>query len=242
MNHRINAYGQPIGEPLPEWSPRAMPESVRLQGTFCRLEPIHPEQHADQLDAAYRTASDDRDWTYLPIGPFADKESFRRYIENIAASSDPKHYAVISLKHNQAVGTLSLMRADTRSGSIEVGWVVFSPLLKQTPESTEAHFLLMQYVFDDLQYRRYEWKCDSLNVPSRKAAERLGFCFEGVFRQATVYKGRSRDTAWFSILDKEWPAYKAAFLSWLSPDNFDAKGRQIQSLQEIRASQSANGE
>lgn len=219
---------------MPEWTARPYPSNVTLQGEFCRIEPIHPERHAGALYAAYRSAPDDRDWTYLSIGPFQDEESFRHYLETIAHSTDPKHYAIVSRKHDQVVGTFSLMRIDPNSGSIEVGFVVFSPLLKQTPASTEAHFLLMKYVFDDLQYRRYEWKCDSLNAPSRHAAERLGFRFEGTFRQAIVYKGRSRDTCWFSIIDKEWPSIKAAFLSWLSSSNFDADGKQIQSLTEIR--------
>lgn len=234
MSQNSNLYGQPIGEPLPDWVARSNPSNVTLRGEFCRLEPINPERHTGELYAAYRTAPDDRDWTYLSVGPFPDEDSYRRHLESIAQSTDPRHYAVVGPPLGQAVGTLSLMRADTRNGSIEVGWVTFSPLLKQTPASTEAHFLLMKYVFDDLQYRRYEWKCDSLNAPSRKAAERLGFTFEGIFRQAVVYKGRSRDTAWFSIIDKEWPSIKAAFLAWLSAGNFDADGEQIKTLTEIR--------
>lgn len=234
MSQNTNLYGQPIGESLPDWAARSNPSNVTLRGEFCRIEPINPERHAGELYAAYSTAPDDRDWTYLSVGPFSDEDSYRCHLENIARSTDPKHYAVVSMALGQAVGTLSLMRTDTNSGSIEVGFVVFSPLLKQTPASTEAFFLLMKYVFDDLQYRRYEWKCDSLNAPSRKAAERLGFRFEGIFRQAAVYKGRSRDTAWFSIIDKEWPSLKAAFLAWLSAGNFDADGKQIKTLTEIR--------
>src|SRR5690606_27970846 len=147
------------------------------------------------LYSAYRKAPDDRDWTYLFIGPFPDEASFLQHLAQAASSADRKHYAVIDLVHGSAVGSLALMRADVRSGSIEVGAVAFSPLLRQTPASTEAQFLLMAYVFDDLGYRRYEWKCDSLNSPSCQAAERLGFTFEGIFRQVVVYKGRSRDTA-----------------------------------------------
>lgn len=234
MSQNTNLYGQPIGDPLPDWVVRSNPSSLTLRGEFCRLEPINPERHTGELYAAYRTAPDDRDWTYLSVGPFPDEDSYGRHLESIARSPDPRHYAVVSPPLGRAVGTLSLMRADNNNGSIEVGWVTFSPLLKQTPASTEAHFLLMKYVFDDLQYRRYEWKCDSLNAPSRKAAERLGFTFEGIFRQAVVYKGRSRDTAWFSITDKEWPSIKAAFLAWLSAGNFDADGKQIKTLTEIR--------
>lgn len=234
MSQNTNLYGQPIGEPLSDWAARSNPSNVTLRGEFCRIEPLNPVRHAGELYAAYSTAPDDRDWTYLSVGPFPDEHGYRRYLENIARSTDPKHYAVVSTALGRAIGTLSLMRTDTNNGSIEVGFVVFSPLLKQTPASTEAHFLLMKYAFDDLQYRRYEWKCDSLNAPSRKAAERLGFRFEGIFRQAVIYKGRSRDTAWFSIIDKEWPSLKAAFLAWLSAENFDADGKQIKTLMEIR--------
>lgn len=138
---------------------------------------------------------------------------------------------------NRAVGTLALMRIDPANGVIEVGSVTFSPLLKRTPASTEAQYLLMKYAFDTLGYRRYEWKCDDLNAPSRKAAVRLGFRYEGTFRQAIVYKGRNRDTAWYSIVDGEWPAVAAAFEAWLSPDNFDTQGSQRQSLTAIRAAQ-----
>lgn len=162
-------------------------------------------------------------------------EDFQRYAENAARSSDPRHYAVIDLRNNQAVGTLALMRITPAVGVIEVGHVTFSPLLKRTPISTEAQFLLMAYVFDQLGYRRYEWKCDSLNGPSRAAADRLGFSFEGVFRQLIVYKGRSRDTAWYAIIDTEWPVLKQAFETWLAASNQDEQGRQKKSLAAIRA-------
>ena len=172
-------------------------------------------------------------------GPFNSADEYRSYAETTARSTDPKHYAVIDTKLGKAVGTLSLMRVDPGNGAIEVGNVAFSPLMKQKPASTEAQFLLMQYVFDELRYRRYEWKCDSLNAPSRKAADRLGFSFEGIFRQAVIYKGRSRDTAWFSIIDKEWPSLKVAFLAWLSKANFDAQGQQRQSLSSVRSATKA---
>lgn len=234
MTTMTNEYGQPIGAPLPDWTPRPLPTAETLEGAYCRLERLSAERHADDLFAAYRTAPDGRDWTYLFIGPFDDPQVFRRYIETAALSADPRHYAVIDKKTGKAVGTLSLMRIEPNYGVIEVGAVVFSPLLKRTPISTEAQFLLMAYAFDELGYRRYEWKCDSLNAPSRAAAERLGFKFEGVFRQAVVYKGRSRDTAWFSILDKEWPALKQAFNAWLAAENFDEQGRQRASLSDLQ--------
>lgn len=234
MSALINEYGQSVGAPVPDWSPRPLPRAVTLEGAYCRLEPLDVERHARDLYAAYRAAPDGRDWTYLTVGPFDDEQAYRRYAETAASSTDPRHYAVIDRKTGKAVGTLALMRIDAAQGVIEVGSVTFSPLLKRTPISTEAQFLLMSYVFDELGYRRYEWKCDSLNAPSRAAAERLGFKFEGVFRQAIVYKGRSRDTAWFSILDKEWPLQKQAFKAWLAFENFDEQGRQRKSLAEVR--------
>lgn len=234
MSTRLNHHGQPIGEPLPDWSERPRPGDVVLQGKFCRLEPISADRHAHDLYTAYSQAPDGRDWTYLSVGPFDGMPAYLQHAKNLERSTDQKHYAIIDMTFGRAVGTLALMRADPRGGAIEVGFVTFSPLLKRTPASTEAQFLLMQYVFEGLGYRRYEWKCDSLNAPSRKAAERLGFIYEGIFRQATVYKQRSRDTAWLSITDKEWPRLKEVFLAWLAPENFDGQGRQIKSLAAIR--------
>ena len=240
MTQNCNQYGQPIGESLANWSARPVPGDVSSQGTFCCLEPLDVARHASDLYAAYRSAPDGRDWTYMFAGPFKDEGEYRHYAEKAAHSADPKHYAVIDNALGKAVGTLALMRVDPGNGVIEVGNVAFSPLLKQKPASTEAQFLLMQYVFDTLQYRRYEWKCDSLNSPSRKAADRLGFTFEGIFRQAVIYKGRSRDTAWFSIIDSEWPALKATFLAWLSAENFDSDGKQLRTLAEIRKVRTKN--
>lgn len=234
MNVRNNEYGQPIGETVPGWTPRPLPGEVILEGRFCRLEPLDSARHADQLYAAYRTAADDRDWTYLFSGPFACAEDYRLHAEKAQRSTDPRHYAVVDRATGKAVGTLALMRIDAVNGVIEVGAVTFSPLLARTRLSTEAQFLLMAYVFDELRYRRYEWKCDSLNAPSRAAAERLGFRFEGIFRQAVIYKGRSRDTAWYSVIDSEWPRLAQAFRAWLSPANFDADGRQRESLADLR--------
>ncbi|TKC78224.1 GNAT family N-acetyltransferase [Trinickia terrae] len=234
MSSTTNIYQQPIGEPLPEWTARPQPPRVSLDGRYCRLEPLDATRHAAGLYDAYSRADGGRDWTYMSAGPFADATAYREYAERTAASRDPLHYAVIDLKTQRAVGTLALMRIDAANGVIEVGFVAFSPLLQRTPVSTEAQYLLMKHVFDDLGYRRYEWKCDSLNERSRRTAERLGFQFEGIFRQAIVYKGRSRDTAWFSVIDKEWPARRAEFEQWLAPENFDEQGVQRRSLTEIR--------
>lgn len=187
-------------------------------------------RHADDLWAAYAAAPDASDWTYLPVGPFESPAEHRRWMHAQAQTDDPRHYAVVDASSRRAVGTLALMRQDLANGALEVGWVTFSRAMQRTALSTEAHFLLMRHVFDELGYRRYEWKCDSLNTPSRRAAERLGFTFEGTFRQSTIYKGRTRDTAWFSVLDRDWPRIKAGFETWLARENFDADGNQRAAL------------
>jgi RimJ/RimL family protein N-acetyltransferase len=233
MPSTFNQYQQPVGEPMPDWSARVHPPRSPIEGQYCRLEPLEP-RHAAELFTAYSQAPDGRDWTYMPVGPFDNAASYRDHVERAALSPDPQHYAVVDLKTGAAIGTLALMRIDRANGVIEVGSVAFSPLLKRTPISTEAQYLLMKHAFDELGYRRYEWKCDALNAPSRQAAARLGFQFEGIFRQAVLYKGRTRDTAWFSIIDKEWPAVRAAFEQWLAPENFDGQGQQRKSLTEIR--------
>jgi RimJ/RimL family protein N-acetyltransferase len=234
MPQTLNAYLQPVGAALPDWSPRAQPTREPLEGQYCRLEPLDPQRHAADLYAAYSQAADGRDWTYMAAGPFDDAASYLAHAERAAAGADPRHYAVIELKTGRALGTLALMRIDSNNGVIEVGHVAFSPLLKRTPIATEAQYLLMKHAFDALGYRRYEWKCDSLNAPSRQAAERLGFRFEGIFLQAVVYRGRTRDTAWYSIIDREWPAVRAAFERWLAPANFDAQGLQRNTLKQLR--------
>lgn len=233
MPSTLNQYQQPVGEPVPHWTARVHPPRSPIAGQYCRLEPLEL-LHAADLFKAYSQAPDGRDWTYMPVGPFDSAESYRDHVERAAVSPDPQHYAVIDLKTGTAIGTLALMRIDRANGVIEVGSVAFSPLLKRTPISTEAQYLLMKHAFDELGYRRYEWKCDALNAPSRQAAARLGFQFEGIFRQAVLYKGRTRDTAWFSIIDKEWPAVRAAFEQWLAPENFDTQGQQRKSLTGIR--------
>ncbi|WP_431825066.1 GNAT family N-acetyltransferase [Burkholderia sp. F1] len=232
-----NAYQQPVGQPLPGWSGRPRPQPVTLHGHHCRLEPLDADRHAADLYAAYAAAPDGRMWTYLRHGPFADEASYRDYARTAAASTDPMHFTVVDVASGRAVGTLALMRIDPDNGVIEVGSVTFSTALQRTPVSTEAQYLLMRHVFDTLGFRRYEWKCDSLNAPSRKAAERLGFRYEGTFRNAIVVNGRNRDTAWYSIVDDEWPAVAAALDAWLSPGNFDAQGAQRTSLAAIRHAQ-----
>ena len=232
---RTNEFGQTIGLPVANWTPRPQPGAVTLTGRHCRLEPLDATAHAADLFAAYRSAGDDSDWTYLSMEPFGSVEQYREYADKAARSVDPRHFAVIDASSDRAIGTLALLRIDPANGVIEVGSVAFSPLLKQSTRSTEAHYLLMAYAFDVLGYRRYEWKCDDLNGPSRKAAERLGFQYEGTFRRAAIYKGRNRDTAWYSIIGEDWPTIKAAFDAWLSLDNFDVDGKQHRSLATIRA-------
>lgn len=239
MPPRVNAFQQPIGPDVPGWKPRPRPPLTSATGRYCRLEPLSAERHAADLYQAFSQAPDDSDWTYMGVGPFADVAAYRAFAEAAQAGNDPLHHAIIDLQTGRAIGTLALMRIDPANGVIEVGFVSFSRQLKRTRIATEAQFLLMRRAFDELGYRRYEWKCDSLNAPSRQAAARLGFQFEGVFRQATIYKGRSRDTAWFSIIDSEWPALRTAYERWLDPANFDEQGRQRQGLSELIAMEKA---
>ncbi|GAB7523420.1 GNAT family N-acetyltransferase [Paraburkholderia sp. 2C] len=233
MRQRTNEFGQPIGLPLANWQGVSKPDGSTLTGRYCRLERLDAERHADELYDAYGQAPDARDWTYLSVGPFDSLDAFRAHLARIAAMADPFHYTVIDLATGKAVGTLALMRIDASNGVIEVGFVTFSRLLQKTRAATEAIYLLMRYVFDTLGYRRFEWKCDSLNAPSRTAALRFGFTFEGIFRQAIVVHGRNRDTAWFSIIDSEWPAIRAGFDAWLEPANFDARGNQQRKLADL---------
>ncbi len=234
MSSWTNTFDQPIGFPVSDWTPRPLPPRTAMTGRYCRVEPVSVRDHAADLYAAYGDAPDGRDWTYLPVDRFADFASYRDYLTRAASEPDRMHHAIVDLATGRAVGTAALMRADPANGTIEVGYITYSPRLKRTRAGTEAMFLLMRRAFDELGYRRYEWKCDSLNAASRAAAERFGFRFEGVFRQAVVYKGRNRDTAWLSVIDSEWPRVRAAFERWLEPENFSEDGRQRRSLAEIR--------
>lgn len=212
---------------LTGWVPPSLPPRVALQGRYARLEPLVPA-HAEGLFAALAEDPAGDMWRYLPHGPFADLAGYRVWLEGARLMHDPMHFAV-RMADGRLGGTLSLMRMEPRAGSIETGWLTFAPRLQRTREATEAVFLLMQWSFE-AGYRRFEWKCDAANTPSRRAAERFGFSYEGVFRQAAVVKGRNRDTAWFAAIDAEWPALSVAYLTWLDPANFDDRGRQRQSL------------
>jgi RimJ/RimL family protein N-acetyltransferase len=230
MTEHFNELGQPIGFPLPQWTARPRPPRSRMEGRYCIVEPIDPRRHAAELHASYLLDRDGRNWTYLPYGPFPHFADFCDWLERESGGDDPLRHAIIERRNGRAAGVASYMRIDPAAGVIELGGINYAPSLQRTPAATEAMYLMMRRVFDELGYRRYEWKCDALNAPSRAAALRLGFRYEGLFRQATVYKARNRDTCWFSILDSEWPALKTAFERWLDPDNFDAGGRQRQSL------------
>jgi RimJ/RimL family protein N-acetyltransferase len=230
---QLNQFGQLIGDALPDWQPRPHPQRITLEGRYCRLEPLSLK-HADALFAAHQQATDTRAWTWLLREAESSLVVYREWIASVETLQDPIQFAVIDTRTNLPVGSLALMRIDPNHGVVEVGHVHFSPLLSRTPASTEAQWLLMRYVFETLGYRRYEWKCNSFNEPSRNAAQRLGFQFEGRFRQALVIKGHNRDTDWFSIIDGEWPALDTAFQKWLAADNFTADGNQRQSLETFR--------
>lgn len=229
-----NPLGQAIGHPVPKWTARPLPTRTGMEGRLCDLVPLDLAAHAEALYAANCLDVEGRMWTYLPYGPFADFAAYRQWLDKFSGSTDPLFFAIIDKPSSRAVGLAAYLRIDPVMGSIEVGHLSFSPLLQQRPAATEAMFLMMQNAFA-LGYRRYEWKCNSLNMPSRRAASRLGFQFEGVFRQAAVVKGQNRDTAWYSIIDGEWPTLSAVFSKWLAPDNFDANGLQRKSLSPLTA-------
>ncbi len=228
-----NHLGQPVGEPVPHWAPRQAPGPRNLTGRWCRLEPLDPARHAEDLYRANRLDEQGRMWTYLSYGPFADLGRYRQWLEGAAAGHDPMFFAIVAGEPPRAIGVAAYLRVKPADGSIEVGHLAFSPALQRTTAATEAMALMMATAFDELGYRRYEWKCDALNAPSRRAALRLGFVYEGTFRQATVVRGRNRDTAWFSVTDAEWPRVKEAFQRWLAPGNFGPDGRQLIALSAL---------
>ena len=225
----LNALGQPIGRALPGFQPPPRPPRVPLAGRWCRIEPLSAAVHGADLWNAYAEDVEGRVWTYLASGPFRSDAEFAAFIASREPATDPLFFAIVDAATGRAGGMASYLRIEPAHGSIEVGHLAFSPRLQRTRAATEAMYLMMRQAFE-LGYRRYEWKCDALNAPSRRAAERLGFLYEGTFRQATVYKGRNRDTAWYSVIDAEWPARAAAFEAWLDPANFDAAGRQRRPL------------
>ena len=234
MTTARNSLGQPIGHPLPDWRPPPRPPRAPIAGRYCTVAPLDPEAHAADLHRANALDPSGRAWTYMSYGPFASLDAYQDWMRGVCARDDPLFHAIIDAATAKAVGVASYLRIDPAAGSIEVGHLLYSPLLQRTRAATEAMYLMMKRAFD-LGYRRYEWKCDALNAPSRAAAQRLGFSYEGVFRQATVYKGRNRDTAWLSVIDREWPELEQAYARWLAPANFDANGKQRLRLADLTA-------
>ena len=222
--------GRPVGKQVNAW-PASPPGDVRFIGRFGRVEKLDADRHGSDLWRAVR--GHDALWPYMGYGPFADETGFMTWLAERPKLTDPYSYAILNEK-DRAVGIATLMEIRPAMRVIEVGHIVYSGALQRTPLATEAQYLLARYVFETLGYRRYEWKCNALNVPSRRAAERFGFTYEGIFRQHLIVKGRNRDTAWFSMLDGEWKERKAQFERWLSSENFDADGRQMQSLTALR--------
>ena len=227
---KINELGQPIGDALPNFKPGDLPKMERLEGRYVIVECLSKDKHGADLYEVYGPDSPADMWTYLFQNPVQSQEEWSALLDQMLAAQDRFYYAIVDKESGKALGTFALMRINRGSRVIEVGSVTYSPQLKRTRLATEAQYLLARYVFEELEYRRYEWKCDALNQPSRYAAERLGFIYEGTFRQAVVYKGRNRDTDWLAMIDKDWPAVKIRLEKWLSPDNFDENGQQIKAL------------
>lgn len=228
----IHIHDRPDEAPVDDWTaPMAPPADLELVGHYVRLERLDAARHGSDLFSAN---TDDRNWAYLPYGPFENPDDYQRWITKTCTAPDPHFFAIIDITSKRAVGVASYLRIAPEAGSIEVGHINFSPLLQRKAGATEAMFLMMQWAFD-AGYRRYEWKCNAANLASRRAAERLGLSYEGVFRQMMVVKGCNRDTAWYAAIDAEWPSLKAAFGTWLAAGNFDASGRQRQALSDLTA-------
>ena len=219
-----------LGKALPGWSPPPRPDQSVLTGRLVRLEPLEADRHAFDLHAAF--TGHDALWDYMPYGPFASASAYHRWAREREAGEDPRFFVLRDAGTGKPGGIASFLRITPEAGSIEVGHICISPAMQRSAAATEAMFLMMKWAFD-AGYRRYEWKCNAQNLASRRAAQRLGFSFEGVFRQHMIVKGRNRDTAWFSVIDSEWPALSEAFSVWLSPGNFDAKGQQRERLSDL---------
>ena len=240
MQYELNHLNQPVGPEVVGWQCPQQPRREPMEGRFCRLEPLDPARHGESLFLANALDVTGKNWTYLLHGPFDSLTNYLTWLEQMCRCDDPLFFAIISATSQQAVGVVSYLRITPGSGSLEVGHLNFSPLLQRTPAATEAMYLMMAHAFD-AGYRRVEWKCDTLNGPSRAAAQRFGLSFEGIFRQATLTRGRSRDTAWYAAIDREWPALRDAFEKWLAPGNFDEAGRQRMALSSLTAPLLASG-
>ena len=224
-----------MSEDLKNWQPRPRPERIVLEGRYVRLEPLDPSMHGEGLFEVSSVADADQRFRWLFEYPPSARGEYEAWLEKSAGSQDPLFFAVIDKASGRIGGRQTLMRIDPTYGVIEIGNIYWGPEISRRPAATEAQFLFAQYVFDALGYRRYEWKCNNRNEPSKRAAERFGFQFEGVFRQHMVVKGENRDTAWYSIIDKEWPLLRQAYIDWLNPANFDEDGTQIRRLEDFRA-------
>jgi RimJ/RimL family protein N-acetyltransferase len=220
---------------LRDWTARAKPDRKTLDGRYCRLERLETSKHGDGLFDASSVADAAERFRWLFEYPPATREEFQCWLDKVEAGEDPLIYAVVDKATGKVAGRQSLMRIDIVHGVIEIGGIYWGPLISRRPAATEALYLFAEYVFDELGYRRFEWKCHDMNEPSKRAAVRFGFKFEGVFRQHIVFKGGNRDTAWFSIIDGEWPALRRAYRAWLDPANFDAAGTQRRRLEDFRA-------
>lgn len=231
--NEVNEFNQPVGKLVTGWKQALKPALQILSGEFCKLEPMDIDKHANTLFENLLIDNKGESWTYLPYGPFDNLTDFITWLKETMSEKDTLLYAVIDIKTNLPVGIAGYLRSNPKSGSIEVGHLHFSKLLKKSVVATEAMYLMMSNAFDNLNYRRYEWKCNDLNHASRSAALRLGFKFEGIFRQSDVLKNRNRDTAWFSIIDSEWPQLKDKFKKWLHHTNFDNQGQQKKRLQDM---------
>ena len=237
MTARTNDLGQPIGDPVPGWMPRPRPGRSTMVGRSVRIEPLTVADHARSLFEAVSADAGGGMWTYLAVGPFGDdRAGFDKWIAQCETSEDPLFYAVLEQASGRCLGYASYLRIEPAVGVIEVGHITMSPALQRTVMATETMYLMMARVFDELGYRRYEWKCHNRNEPSKRAAERFGFKFEGIFRQHMVAKGQNRDTAWYSIIDSEWPALRKAYEGWLDLSNFDSDGNQKRRLEDFRKS------
>lgn len=232
MYRHENVQELPLGDSVQHWQAAIYPTHTVLKGHYCRIEPLSVEQHAASLYEANALDGEGKMWAYLPYGPFQTFKVYQQWLLDVCRLNDSQFYAIVDINTGYAVGVASYLRINPQMGSIEVGHVCFSPALQATTAATEAMYLMMEKVFKT-GYRRYEWKCNALNRASFNAAKRLGFSFEGIFRQTAVIKDHNRDTAWFSIIDKEWLAIKAAFLAWLANENFNSQGMQYYKLSEL---------
>jgi RimJ/RimL family protein N-acetyltransferase len=219
---------------LSNWTARPRPPRVVLDGRYVRLEPLSAAKHGDELFAASSVTDADGRFRYLGEYPPETRAAFQPWLEKAEKSEDPIYYAVIDKASGKVAGRQTFLRIDPANGVIEIGHIYWGPLVSRKPAATEAHFLFMKHAFDDLGYRRWEWKCNNANEPSKRAADRFGFTHEGVFRQHLVIKGENRDTAWYSIIDKEWAPLKKAYEGWLDPSNFDSDGNQKRRLKTFR--------